>query len=178
MLIICSSWTIVGIALRFAYRLGLHIQSEDTSVPPVKQEMLRRTWWSLSILEQNLCSITGRPSTIMELFCSVPLLTPGTEERIMRTGNQAMEGSTSFLSRNQRRSYHITQPSGTPVAWQTLEANSGSYFKATVELSIIVRSILTSLYSAASRVRSARELQQDMIHLGSHLDNWELSLPK
>lgn len=140
--------------------------------------MLRRTWWSLSILEQNLCSITGRPSTIMELFCSVPLLTPGTEERIMRTGNQAMEGSTSFLSRNQRRSYHITQPSGTPVAWQTLEANSGSYFKATVELSIIVRSILTSLYSAASRVRSARELQQDMIHLGSHLDNWELSLPK
>lgn len=140
--------------------------------------MLRRTWWSLSILEQNLCSITSRPSIIMEPFCSVPLPAPITEERIMRTGHQVMEGSTSFLSINQRRSYDITQSSGTPVAWPTLEANSGSYFKATVELSIIVRSILTSLYSAASKVRSASEIQQDMVHLGSHLDNWELSLPK
>ena len=59
----------------------------------------------------------------------------------------------------------------------TMEANSGSYFQAAIQLSIITQSIMTSLYSAGTMIRSQTELQQDMTQLGLRLDMWFNSLP-
>jgi hypothetical protein len=56
----------VGIAMRAAFSLGLHVQGSnpDQSIPPTKRQNMIRTWWSLHSLESLLSSITGRPSII------------------------------------------------------------------------------------------------------------------
>jgi hypothetical protein len=56
-------------------------------------------------------------------------------------------------------------------------ANSGSYFKASAQLSSITQSILTSLYSASVVTRFTGRVQQDVAHLRTLLDEWVVALP-
>lgn len=143
--------------------------------------MLVRIWWSLYSLERTLSIVTGRPSIIVDSCCSVPLPIPITKEQIsdeIEAAYRMRKGSSSFMSMPQCWSNGIVDPARTPVGLGTTEANSGSYFKAAVQLSIITQSILTSLYSASTMVRSAGENQHEMAQLGQRLDQWVLSLPK
>jgi hypothetical protein len=65
-----------------------------------------------------------------------------------------------------------------PVHFGTTDANSASYFRAVVQLSIISQSILTSLYSAGTMIRASNDIQQDVVLLGQRLDQWLSSLPE
>jgi hypothetical protein len=56
-------------------------------------------------------------------------------------------------------------------------ANSGSYFRAVIELSIVTQDILTSLYAAGTNMRSGGDSQQEIRRLGQLLDKWITSLP-
>jgi hypothetical protein len=64
-----------------------------------------------------------------------------------------------------------------PVGLNTTKANSGSYFRAAVQLSIITQSILTSLHPAPATTRSAEKIRQDVAQLDERLNEWTLSLP-
>lgn len=126
--------------------------------------------------------MTGRPSIIVDSCCSVPLPIPVTEEQIsdeMEAAFRMRKGSsTSFVTMSQSWSNGIMDPPRTPVGLGTTEANSGSYFKAAVQLSIVTQSILTSLYTASTMIRSAAENQHEMAQLDQRLEQWVLSLPK
>jgi hypothetical protein len=61
---------------------------------------------------------------------------------------------------------------------RTTHANSDSYFRAVVQLSIITQNILTSLYSAGTMIRSPNDIQQDASLLSQRLDQWTSSLPQ
>lgn len=177
------AWTVIGIALRFAYSLGLHVRNEDPSATAAKRETLVRTWWSLYSLERTLSIVTGRPSIIVDSCCSVPLPMPVPEENIsddveavyrMRKGS----ATTLFAANTYSISSSvIIEHPQTPVGLGTADANSGSYFRAVVQLSIITQNILTSLYSAGTMVRPPGEVQQDMAQLGQRLDQWLALLP-
>lgn len=178
-----SAWTVIGIALRFAYSLGLHVRNEDPSATAAKRETLVRTWWSLYSLERTLSIVTGRPSIIVDSCCSVPLPMPVPEETIsddMEAMFRVRKGSTTTpFSTN---TYSIASGATiehprTPVGLSTADANSGSYFKAVVQLSILTQNILTSLYSAGTMIRPPGEVQQDMAQLNQRLDQWLISLP-
>lgn len=54
----------VGMAMRSAFSLGLHVQQDDQSVSAARRQSMVCTWWSLHALESMLSSITGRPSII------------------------------------------------------------------------------------------------------------------
>ncbi len=178
----CRAWKLVGVALRSAYSLGLHVRNEDPSASPMKREMLVQTWWSLYSLERILNIITGRPSIIVDSCCSVPLpmevpgdVSTGEVEATypMRTGNTPLSNSpTLSISSNMAAD-------ALPVAIgpRTIAANSGSYFRAVVQLSIISQNILTSLYSVGTMIRSSNDIQQDTQLLGQRLDQWTSSLP-
>ena len=56
-------------------------------------------------------------------------------------------------------------------------ANSGSYFRATLQLSVITQHILTSLYSPSTILRAPGYIQQETITLAERLDAWVCSLP-
>lgn len=86
--------------------------------------------------------------------------------------------TTSFMAAPHNWSNEPVDPLHAPVGLGTTDANSGSYFKAAVQLSIITHCILTSLYNPSTTIRSAVEIQQEMAHLNDRLDQWTLTLPQ
>lgn len=179
---------VVGLALRFAYSLGLHVRNQDPSASAPKREVLVRVWWSLYSLERQLSIITGRPSVVVDSCCSVPLPMPLSEDQIsgessavnrMRRPSSSSTTSSATTSPTfaSPRSASWTDFPQTPMGFGAVEANSGAYFKATVQMGIITQSILSSLYTAGTMIRSASEIQRDIIQLGRRLDEWATSLP-
>lgn len=63
----------VGIAMRAAFSLGLHVQHDDQTVSAAQRQSMICTWWSLHSLESLLSSITGRPSIIPNEDITTPL---------------------------------------------------------------------------------------------------------
>lgn len=88
------------------------------------------------------------------------------------------KSSTSIVSASHGWSQGPIDSPRTPVGFGPMEANSGSYFKASVQLSIIIQSILTSLYNPSTTVRSPADIQSDMAQLDQRLDQWVLALPQ
>jgi hypothetical protein len=176
----------MGMALRFAYALGLHVRNEDPSAAPSKKEMLVRVWWSLYILEREISIVTGRPSTIVDTCCSVPLPIPLAEENItddvaeMDRLRKAHSSAPTISPISQMTPYSIgtteTPPSPTVLTTKA-DANSGSFFKALVQVAIINQNTLTALYSAGTAIRPVNEIQLDIIRLGQRLEQWVASLP-
>ncbi|KAF2177730.1 hypothetical protein K469DRAFT_742461 [Zopfia rhizophila CBS 207.26] len=171
---VSRAWVIMGMALCFAYLLGLHICNEDPSALASKQEVLVCVWWSICSLERQLSIITGRASIVVDSYCSFPLPNPLLEEEIPE--------DTDVASASTAQTYAWPHPAGwsdlprTPTGFGTVEASSGSYFKAVVQIGIISQSICL-LYSAGTMTRSPGEVQQDIILLGQRLDHWVASLP-
>ena len=175
-------------ALRFATALGLHVRNEDPSASGAKREVLVRVWWCLYYLERQLSIITGRPSVIVDSCCSVPLPVPFSEQQIADNVNIVNTSRRSSVGPALSPVAHShpfpdTRPmSGgnnvrSPPSFGVAEANAGSYFKAVVQLCIITQSILTSLYSAGTMIRSPSDLQQDIVQIGKRIDGWAVKLP-
>ncbi|KAG5661749.1 hypothetical protein KAF25_003988 [Fusarium avenaceum] len=69
-----SACTYVGIALRLATIMGLHMNIGDTYIPdPELREHRIRVWWSVYILDRLLSSKTGLPLSISDDDISVKL---------------------------------------------------------------------------------------------------------
>ena len=184
-LTIRSAWIVVGMAIRFAVALGLHVRNEDRSASSSKREVLIRVWWSLSHLERQISIITGRPSAVFELDCSVPLPSPFSEQQIVDSNLvSTLRRSSLTPSASSTMYHHFLGPRSLSNSGLNddprvgvLEANSGSYFRATVQLTTITQNILTSLYTAGTKIRSPDELQQGISQLGQRLDDWYAQLP-
>jgi hypothetical protein len=184
MLINYRAWTILGVALRSAYALGLHVRNEVPTATATRRESLVQTWWSLYSLERTLSIITGRPSIVVDSCCSVPLPMAVAEKDISEEGAAAYRMHTANAS-----TLHSSSPTSsaspnvaanpplTRVRPGSTDANSGSYFRAVVQLSIISQNILTALYSAGTMIRSPSDIQQNTALLGQRLDQWASSLP-
>jgi hypothetical protein len=145
--------------------------------------MLIRIWWSLYSLDRQLSVITGRPSVIVSSTCSVTLPMPESEEQIeMANVNSRRSGALTRVSTMPAPAYMGSQAmSGVEVPHGSIDAtrgnaNSGSYFRAVVQMTNITQVTLSSLYSAEPQ-RSQVELQQNISHLGQQLDQWLASLP-
>ncbi|KAI8934733.1 hypothetical protein NX059_008423 [Plenodomus lindquistii] len=177
---VSRAWTVIGIALRAAFSLGLHVRNGDPSATAGKRETLVRTWWSLYSLESTLSIMTGRPSVIVDSYCSVPLPIPVPEDKIsdeIEATYRVRRGSaTTLYAESPTLS---TTSTGLDFSSSTIgvEANSGSFFRAVVQLSVITQKILLSLYSAATSLRTSSEIQQDTMRLVQRLDQWVTALP-
>ncbi|KAF2678676.1 hypothetical protein K458DRAFT_394724 [Lentithecium fluviatile CBS 122367] len=184
---VSRAWVAVGMALRFAQALGLHVRNEDPSASGPKREVLVRIWWSLYSLDRQLSVITGRPSVIVDSNCSVTLPLPLSEEQVNDTIHAAARISrlssssavSALTSPTYTGPYPMTgiEPPHTPTGFARPDANSGSFFRAIVQMATITQTILSSLYSASTMIRSPGELQQDISQLNQRLDNWAGSLP-
>ena len=179
---VCRAWSIVGLALRFAYSLGLHVRNEDSSASEEQRQMLVRVWWSLYSLERTLGIMTGRPSTTVNTFCSVPLPAPisGDQGSVDNEAQDFTAEESAALCFSQEAAYR----NGTIKSAQLSggigpkEPNPGSYFRAVATLSIIVQDISSSLYSVATMIRPSEELQLQVTDLDQRLNQWARLLPQ
>ncbi|KAF1919504.1 fungal-specific transcription factor domain-containing protein [Ampelomyces quisqualis] len=67
-----SAHKMLGLAVRTAHILGLHIEP-DESLPLADRELRKRIWWTLQTLEMKTAMKHGRPRTSPDLdLCSLP----------------------------------------------------------------------------------------------------------
>ncbi|KAF2655822.1 hypothetical protein K491DRAFT_657751 [Lophiostoma macrostomum CBS 122681] len=174
------AWCIMGIGIRMAYALDLHVRNTDPALPSTEKETLVRAWWSLYTLEHLLNVVTGRPSAIVDASCSVPLPSSMPEDVSPQSGEytswlRRSSSTVSLSSPLDRMSF--AEPSFAQPGGSKFEVHSVSYFRATIQIAVITQSILGALYSAGTAVRSLGDIQQDIFLHDTQLSEWAESLP-
>ncbi|KAF2188537.1 hypothetical protein K469DRAFT_566173 [Zopfia rhizophila CBS 207.26] len=180
---VSRAWIVVGISLRFAQALGLHVRNEDPNASALKKETLVQIWWSLHLLERLLSAITGRPTIILDSYCSVPLplslyedklseasIAAQYEDRLhLHSSNPAPSGISSSTPSNSS-----VNSSSTPTL---VPAISRSSLEARIKLGVITQKVLSELYSPGTATKSWESVHQKISLLTEELDQWAVSLP-
>ncbi len=157
----------IGVSLRLALAVGLHLRNDDQSALPSKKEHLIRTWWSLNSIENLLCTLIGRPCVIPKDQCTVPLPT-------MPSG-RSLENKGSAMLRNQN---HLESNSFPPTSKllssraDTEIATRASFLGACVTIAAIIEKALSKLYSPQTFDDSWKQIQKEIDTLSKELDEW------
>ncbi|KAK4697188.1 hypothetical protein P7C71_g844, partial [Lecanoromycetidae sp. Uapishka_2] len=67
------SWNIIGLAVRSAQTLGLHLKNATPSITAAKKRHYSKVWFAVASLESMLTVMTGRPTMVNSRDCSVSL---------------------------------------------------------------------------------------------------------
>jgi hypothetical protein len=59
-----NSLTVVGLAIRMAQSLGLHLDTTTSTLKVMDQEVRKRVWWGCFVIDRLLSMKVGRPPTI------------------------------------------------------------------------------------------------------------------
>ncbi|KAH8802542.1 N-terminal binuclear Zn cluster-containing/DNA binding domain-containing protein [Xylogone sp. PMI_703] len=59
-----TCWTVVGLAIRMAQGLGLHLDPTGFTPEIIEQEIRKRVWWGCFVIDRILSMKVGRPPTI------------------------------------------------------------------------------------------------------------------
>ncbi|PYH87932.1 C6 transcription factor [Aspergillus ellipticus CBS 707.79] len=195
------SWRICGISIHSAVTMGLNLRNESNSIVHVSKETRYRVWWSLYMLDNLLCVVTGRPPSTSDKFCNTPLPVPFREEDFMDNkvvqliadheariifinslslrgpGKSAESPSTpeSFRSQLPNMSKHSDQIAA--GALETLAPNTSLYFLYQVDLVLIMRESVDLLYAPGVARKSWREIEMAISTLNGKAEAWLSRLP-
>jgi hypothetical protein len=147
---VSRAWIMIGLSVRLALALGLHLRNEDESLSDSKREPLMKTWWCLHSIECLVSSITGRPPVISNEDCTVTLPRPAP------AGSPIRESSAPRQTSRIRTSYSSPQTTASSSASEHSRHNTdGSHYLHTyVTLTIIQQKVLLNLYSPRTAVQS------------------------
>lgn len=123
----------IGISIRLALSLGLHLRNEDPTAEKSKRESLIMTWWSLHAIECLVSSITGRPPIVAVEDCTVSFPTT--------TLNEQSSTSERSATRMRRNSYSST-------------ITENRNFVAHIKIALISQKGLLNLYSPRTAAHS------------------------
>ncbi|OAL51635.1 hypothetical protein IQ07DRAFT_630471 [Pyrenochaeta sp. DS3sAY3a] len=158
---VSRAWLMIGMSLRFALALGLHLRNEDDSIDGAKRESMEDTWWSLQAIESLINSVTGRPPIILSENCTVA--TP----RAAPPSNHEHLFNDIHVTRHHVQSAYLTaHPSHRPGA------NRTHYFAAHIRMTIITQRVLSNLYSPRSASHTWEDIQNKIKELLDELDAW------
>ena len=149
-------WLTLGLAIRIAQTIGLHIErghmQNHSSMSEVAMELQRRTWHSLYALDRLLSIQLGRPSAIRNQDCTVRL--------------PSRLDDAEFDTANDT----IPQP-------QDDEPKPGDYFIAVIKLSAILRHVERDVYPPTT-IDYADGMLQRTDRLDAELLRWKSQLPR
>jgi hypothetical protein len=146
---VSRAWIMIGLSVRLALALGLHLRNEDPSLDTVRKEALVKTWWCLHSIECLLSSITGRPPVIANEDCtiSLPQATSGSPERDSSLSRQASRIRINYSSPQ-------TSASSPASGSSRREADGSHYLHTYISLTIISQKVLLNLYSPRTAAQS------------------------
>jgi hypothetical protein len=128
----------IGVSIRLALALGLHLRNEDPSAIGTVKEALVHTWWSLHSIECLVSTITGRPTVVPVEDCTVPLPTGLLQHQ-----------SSRETSRNSRRRLNENTA---PLTEQSI--SNASCHVDRIKLTLIKQKVLINLYSPRTAAQS------------------------
>jgi hypothetical protein len=133
----------IGISVRLALALGLHLRNEDTSLSDSRREPLVNTWWCLHSIECLVSAITGRPPVIGNEDCTVPLPQHAPESPARRTSRMRTNNGS-----------HPTNASNSASESSNRNTDKSHYLNTYISLTIISQKVLLSLYSPRTAAQS------------------------
>lgn len=160
----------IGISLRLALALGLHLRNEDPSTPASKKETLVRTWWSLHSIECVLSAVTGRPCIIGHEDCTVSL--PHIFSKVYSNVGNASGGTPA------RSDYRASTAQSSSIGGSSpgrMTAAPLSYLDAHINIGLITQKVLAKLYSPRTSTQSWEYIQKAIPELMKELDEWRRS---
>ncbi|KAK0454126.1 fungal-specific transcription factor domain-containing protein [Desarmillaria tabescens] len=148
-----SSWTIIGIGIRYAIEMGLHRHWPDN--PSVESELKKRAFWCLILLDRHTSFYHGRPPAIRDEDFDLDLP--------LEVDDEYMESAEPFK-----------QPPGTPSRMV--------YFTFHLKLCQIMSYALRTLYSIRKSKEAAGLVgqtwaQTNVSELDSMLNKWFDMIP-
>ncbi|KAF1945611.1 hypothetical protein EJ02DRAFT_451329 [Clathrospora elynae] len=164
---VSRAWIMIGLSMRLALALGLHLRNEDPSLDDAKKEPLARTWWCLHSIECLVCSITGRPPVIGNEDCTIALpFAPS------RASNR--DSISSRPTSRVRTSYGSPQTNGSNSTSESDKKSTAEmrYFPTYINLTLISQKVLLSLYSPRTAVQSWENVQNKITELLNELEEW------
>jgi hypothetical protein len=155
-----NSRTVVGLAIRMAQNLGLHLDTTTSNLEPIDQEVCKRVWWGCFMLDCLLSMKVGRPPTIrdcQDITISLPL---------------AVDDE-----------YLTNDPGGSPL--QPPEKSSKfEFLRSAISQCRLLERICTALYSEHQADISNKPGLADLpsllalsIQLDADLTSWQQTLP-
>ena len=138
----------IGVSIRLALALGLHLRNENAALDDAKKEPLVRTWWCLHAIECLASSLTGRPPVIGDADCTVsmPKSMPGSPRHETNMQKRASRIRTSYSSPQS------SGRSGTSHSDSSTDDNIG--LVTYIKLNLISQEVLLSLYSPRTAAES------------------------
>ncbi|KAK0204253.1 fungal-specific transcription factor domain-containing protein [Desarmillaria ectypa] len=152
-------WTMIGVGLRSAIDIGLHRRKPEGYKFTVEDELKKRSFWALVVIDRVLGLYVGFPAMIQdeELDLELPVECDDENWEITPDGQ-----------------LHFNQPPGEPTKI--------SYFIASIKLSEIISVVMKTLYP----IKKARNMlgltgksweQRLVVELDSSLNAWVNSIP-
>ncbi|PSN72565.1 hypothetical protein BS50DRAFT_658531 [Corynespora cassiicola Philippines] len=161
------AWIVIGISLRFAVSIGLHLRNEDPNASVNRKEDMVRTWWALRSVECILGAIEGRPCIISEEDTTARL--PGNNTRSPNIFGSDTDAQSRYSTFRRHSSTNTTSSTISSVA--SIEAGS-SFLVAHIKIGLITQKVLKSVYSARTAVESWGNLQKEISNLLRELEGW------
>ncbi|KAI9372207.1 fungal-specific transcription factor domain-containing protein [Aspergillus egyptiacus] len=187
------SWRACGIAIRSAIALGVNLRSESKETSNLSKEIRYRVWWSIYTLENTLSIMTGRPTSAPDLFSTTPLPIPFDEEQFREpvasrlltdfgVRTEFMQGLTSqrhvssavWESPGLRHAVIGHEPPPSPM---DIPPSNSFYFFYFVDLTMIMRRAIDSLYSPGFARRPWLTISASIIDLVRETDEWLSRVP-
>ncbi|KAE8389204.1 fungal-specific transcription factor domain-containing protein [Aspergillus alliaceus] len=195
------SWRICGTSIRSAVIMGLNLRNESSMVVHTSKETRYRVWWSIYMLDIQLSVMTGRPPHCSSDFCTTPYPVPFQEEEFLDDNivQVIADNETRNIFMEALSSKHLTKPfneamtsesSGHPLSnlgkhcWQaalnaveSLTPNTSLYFLCLVDLGLIMRESIDTLYAPGAARKSWLEVEMAISTLNGKADAWLSRLP-
>jgi len=156
-----AAWLYAGIAFRMIIDLGLHVDA--TLLPNLNTmsdedvEIRRRVFWSGYLVDKLQSLYQGRPVSLQEIDCRVPITFLDAYEELEHWQPFAYPG--------------MPPHPGAP-------AYSVSTFGQFCRLSVVMNRILNKVYTERSTRRNPDDLLVDLRALHEDLERWQAELPE
>lgn len=182
--------------------MGLNFRIESDDIGHISKETRYRVWWSLYTLDTSLCAMTGRPPSSNGEFCTTPLPVPFKEEQFMdeivaqliadheaRNIFLGILTSKSWGQSNVQSAFNPEYSECLTPDWkkqceqlassaaENLSPNLSLYFFYFVELGLVMRESVDTLYAPGAAWKSWREIESAISTLDSKTDAWFSRLP-
>ncbi|KAI4116729.1 MAG: hypothetical protein LQ345_002909 [Seirophora villosa] len=162
-----KAWNVAGLGVRCAQALGLHLTNTTPSLTASQKNLRFGIWFSVLSLERTTVVITGRPSMVRDVDCSVIL-----------PGDGSVDPDNDLHS-----PMSSDNPHSLPQGWQHLLSSAlplhPNFFVHHAQLSSLADSALSRLYSPKIRHVKWSQLQLTIRELDQKLSDWnaDLALP-
>ncbi|KAK7190378.1 hypothetical protein DPSP01_011545 [Paraphaeosphaeria sporulosa] len=164
---VSRGWIMIGISIRLALALGLHLRNEDPNIPFSKKETILRTWWALHAIECQLSAITGRPCVLSHEDCTVAL---------PQTLSEDLPSPISPINPTQpswKKESSQTPASGSMSEESRILQSPRSYLDAHLKIGLIMQKLLSELYSPRTAQFTWKRVQENIPRLLQELDDWK-----